>query len=110
MSERRYEVVEKDKDAQYRVLNGLVSSPAHGTIYMLLMSGEPLSTTDITSFLTLSDRLFTDQFQRAVVQLEADGLIRALEDHPAGTDDEPEWLVSWEELLPQESAMCAGVM
>ncbi len=106
MENVRYEIVEKDRSAQQRILAGLADSPAQGVAYMMMMSGEALSTSDITSFLSLTDEWFLRQFEEAVVELEVNGLIRSLDNQPAGAEEEPEWLVSWEELLPQDISVC----
>ena len=82
MTTTRYEVAEKDKKTQDEILSTLVQQPAQGVAYMLMMAGEPLSATDITEFLSLSDAWLADRFNEAVAQLSERGLIReaALED------------------------------
>jgi len=75
MIEPEYEVVEKDRIAQERVLSGLVDTPLQGVVYLFLMSGGPMSATEITGFLMLSDTWFINKFNEAVSELSKKGLI-----------------------------------
>ena len=79
MAEIRYEIVEKDKDAQEAILSTLVREPTHGVAYMFMMTGEPLSATDITEFLSVSDAWLSGRFNDAVSELCHRGLIREIE-------------------------------
>jgi hypothetical protein len=80
MATTRYEIVEKDRHAQDAILSTLVREPTHGVAYMFMMTGEPLSATDITAFLSLSDAWLTNRFNDAVGQLCERGLIRVVSD------------------------------
>jgi hypothetical protein len=76
---RKYEVVEKDEDAQRRILSGLAECPEQGIAYMVMMAGEPMSVADIAQVLKLSDQWYIGRFDRGLVELEGNGLIREAE-------------------------------
>ncbi len=81
MTTTRYKIVERDKETQDAILSTLVQQPTQGVAYMFMMTGEPLSVTDITSFLSLSDGWLTGKFNEAVSHLSDRGLIaEALEE------------------------------
>lgn len=107
MEQTTYEVVEKNKDIQYRILAGLVEDPLEGVAYLLMMSGEPLSSSEITGFLMLSDTWMTERFDRAVVNLEVKGLIREVVN--LGAAEAPhEWSIPWAEALAEEYSTCTA--
>ena len=107
MEQTTYEVVERDKDGQYRILASLVEDPLEGVAYLLMMSGEPLSSSEITGFLMLSDTWMTAKFDRAVVDLEAKGLIREVLEMGAEEADR-DWSIPWSEALADEYATCTA--
>lgn len=107
MEQTTYEVVEKDKDIQYRILAGLVEDPLEGVAYLLMMSGEPLSSSEITGFLMLSDTWMTEKFDRAVVDLEVKGLIREVLDMGAA-ETSHEWTIPWAEALAEDYSTCTA--
>ena len=87
MTAKTYEIVEKDKDAQYGILSNLVETPTKGVAYMFMMQGEAMSASDITDFLMLSSSHHIQQFNDAVIELEVNGLIRKAEGDPADDTD-----------------------
>ena len=107
MEQTTYQVVEKDKDVQYRILASLVEDPLEGVAYLLMMSGEPLSSSEITGFLMLSDTWMTAKFDRAVVDLEAKGLIREVLEMGA-EEAASDWSIPWAEALAEEYSTCTA--
>jgi hypothetical protein len=80
MKHARYEVVEKDEDTRDSVLSTLVEQPTQGIAYMCLRSGGPMSATEIVDQLAISDKWFTEKFNRAVIEISDKGLIREIKE------------------------------
>ena len=79
MSIAKYEIVEQDKRARERILSSLVDSPTDGIAFLFLMAGEPMSPSEITEFLCLSDAWYVSKFHDAFRVLAEKGLIREVE-------------------------------
>ena len=74
ITNRKYEIVEKDKNAQYELLSALADNPAQQAVYLFMMAGEPLSSADIADFLRL---WLAGHFDKAFDELQLNGLIRS---------------------------------
>jgi hypothetical protein len=78
LAETKYEIVEKDGEAQDEILSHMM--PRHliqGIAYFCLVeSGNAMSPNDMTEFLGVSDSWYTERFEEAVNRLVEKGLIR----------------------------------
>lgn len=90
MNSTVYEIVEENMGAQIKILSGLGEHPIQGIAYLLMMASGPMSASDITGFLSLSDAWFIGKFDTAVQELAQKGLIAALQDEYFPQDSWPD--------------------
>jgi hypothetical protein len=80
MAEIKYKIVAHDENMRDAILATLVRHPTESIAYLCLMSGQPMSTSEMISSLGLQDGWFTDKFNEAVKTLSDRGLIKRTDD------------------------------
>ncbi|MEE8470141.1 MAG: hypothetical protein V3S51_02300 [Dehalococcoidia bacterium] len=71
---------EKNRVARDAILSTLIRYPMQGVAYLCLMSTGPISATDLTESLGLSDARITQTFDKAVGELAHRGFIKEAEE------------------------------
>ena len=80
MTEKRYEIVEQDKQVRDQTMSMMMGKHlVQGIAYFCLVeAGKPMSPTDMTNFLQLKDQSYTESFKQAILDLVAKGLVREI--------------------------------